>query len=127
MLARPLVLLRLEGLALLLAAVVLYAVQGASWWLFAVLLFAPDLGMLGYLRGERVGAVTYNLAHFTVLPLVTALVGLMTGAQLPVSIALIWLAHIGLDRAFGYGLKLPTGFKDTHLGSIGNRRGDGGA
>lgn len=28
-------------------------------------------------------------------------------------------AHVGFDRALGYGLKLPTGFKDTHLGRIG--------
>jgi hypothetical protein len=29
--------------------------------------------------------------------------------------ALIWLAHIGLDRTLGYGLKYPTFFEDTHL------------
>jgi hypothetical protein len=31
------------------------------------------------------------------------------------SFALIWLAHIGLDRALSFGLKYPTFFKDTHL------------
>lgn len=125
MLTKPLALLRLEGLALLVSAVVLYALHGASWWLFALLLFAPDLGMLGYLRGNRVGAATYNFVHITVLPLVLALVGVFTESPLPVSVALIWLAHIGLDRAVGYGLKLPTDFQDTHLGKIGNRRGGG--
>ena len=34
--------------------------------------------------------------------------------------ALIWIAHIGLDRALGYGLKYATGFGDTHLGHIGH-------
>lgn len=126
MLTKPLALLRLEGLVLLLAAVVLYALQNASWWLFALLLFAPDLGMLGYLLGKRVGAATYNLVHITVLPLILALVGILTESQLPVSVALIWLAHIGLDRAVGYGLKRPTDFQDTHLGNIGGRRGGGG-
>ena len=127
MLTRPLALLRLEGLALLVAAVVMYALQGESWWLFALLLFAPDLGMLGYLGGKRVGAATYNIAHLTAVPLVIALVGILAESRLPVSVALIWLAHIGLDRAVGYCLKLPTDFQDTHLGKIGNRRGGGGA
>jgi len=38
-------------------------------------------------------------------------------AMLP--IALIWFAHIGIDRALGYGLKYTSGFKDTHLGRLG--------
>jgi hypothetical protein len=37
-------------------------------------------------------------------------------------LALIWIAHIGLDRALGYGLKLSTSFSDTHLGPIGRSR-----
>jgi hypothetical protein len=35
------------------------------------------------------------------------------------SVALIWLAHIGFDRALGYGLKYKAGFGFTHLGRIG--------
>jgi hypothetical protein len=35
--------------------------------------------------------------------------------MVPVQIALIWLAHLGLDRMLGYGLKYPTEFNDTHL------------
>ena len=31
-------------------------------------------------------------------------------------ISLIWFAHIGFDRALGYGLKFPLGFRVTHLG-----------
>jgi hypothetical protein len=34
-------------------------------------------------------------------------------------LALIWLAHIGIDRALGYGLKYASGFGFTHLGRIG--------
>jgi hypothetical protein len=33
--------------------------------------------------------------------------------------AAVLLTHIGLDRTLGYGLKLPTDFRDTHLGRIG--------
>jgi hypothetical protein len=32
-----------------------------------------------------------------------------------VAVALIWFAHISMDRTVGYGLKYPTSFKDTHL------------
>jgi hypothetical protein len=32
------------------------------------------------------------------------------------------MAHIGLDRALGYGLKLPDDFRHTHLGTIGADR-----
>lgn len=127
MLTKPLVLLRLEGLALLIASVVLYTLHGASWWLFALLLFAPDLGMLGYLGGNRIGATMYNLVHITVLPVALGLTGFLTTTPMLLSIALIWLAHIGLDRAVGYGLKLPEHFQHTHLGRIGNNRNRGEA
>ena len=30
----------------------------------------------------------------------------------------IWLAHIGVDRMVGYGLKYPTSSKDTHLNRV---------
>jgi hypothetical protein len=36
-------------------------------------------------------------------------------AETAVQLGLIWFAHIGVVRAIGYGLKYPTGFKDTHL------------
>lgn len=111
----PGVLLRVEGLALLLVAVLAYARIGTSWWLFAALFLAPDLGLLGYLAGPRPGARLYNLTHTLVAPMVLAAVGIVTAASLPLDIALIWAAHIGMDRAVGYGLKYPTGFRDTHL------------
>ena len=40
-------------------------------------------------------------------------------SPLVLSLAMIWLAHIGIDRALGYGLKYQTGFAFTHLGRIG--------
>jgi hypothetical protein len=38
------------------------------------------------------------------------------------SLATIWIAHIGFDRALGYGLKYGSGFTHTHLGRIGRDR-----
>lgn len=118
---RTRLLLRLEGLALLAAAVSLYALLGGSWWLFVLLLFAPDLFALGYLRGPGVGASLYNLGHTTVVPVAVGLAAYFLGATLGTQVAAIWLAHIGLDRALGYGLKEPSSFQETHLGRIGRR------
>lgn len=109
---------RVEGAAVLAAALLAYAWLDASWLLFAALLLLPDLGMLGYLAGPRVGAITYNIVHVYAGPAATILAGL-AGVAWALPTGVIWLAHIGMDRALGYGLKLPTGFKDTHLGRIG--------
>ena len=113
--------LRLEGLALAALAVVLFAGTGASWWLFATLLLAPDLAMAGYLAGPRVGALAYNAAHTWIGPALLGGLGIALGAGLAVQIALIWAVHIGADRALGYGLKRPEGFGHTHLGPVGRR------
>jgi len=112
-------LLRLEGLTAGCAALALYADAGFSWAMFALLILAPDLAMLGYVAGPRAGALTYNAAHSCVLALATALAGHLSGSAAVTAVGLIWLAHIGFDRALGYGLKYPSGFHDTHLGRIG--------
>jgi hypothetical protein len=112
---------RLEGLAALVLGVVAYAWLGQSWWVFALLFLAPDLAMLGYLRSPRLGALTYNLVHTYVAPAILALAGLALG-PLAFGLAAIWAAHIGFDRLLGYGLKLETGFEQTHLGPIGKAR-----
>jgi hypothetical protein len=97
-----------------LAAIGLYAYVGANGWVFLALLFVPDVAMVGYLANPRVGSWLYNAAHTVSLPLIVGLVGLVTPTAL-LPIALIWCAHIGMDRALGYGLKYPTAFQDTHL------------
>ena len=117
-LVRPGVLLRLEGAAILVAATALYWHSGDSWWLFALLLFAPDLSMVGYLAGPRIGAMTYNLIHTLTLAVACAALGVLLDQEWVSAVGLIWLAHIGLDRSIGYGLKYPTGFKETHLARV---------
>lgn len=111
--------LRAEGAAVLLLCVVTYAHLGASWWLAVLLFLAPDLSMAGYLAGPRVGALTYNLAHSYALAVGLGLLAQVLDQQLLLALALILAAHIGFDRALGYGLKLPEGFHATHLGPIG--------
>lgn len=112
-------LLRWEGVALFGGSTLFYLFSGASWGLYALLFLVPDLSFAAYLAGPRIGAVVYNALHATVGPLILALIGVALAEPLAGSIALIWLAHIGIDRALGYGLKYPTGFGFTHLGRIG--------
>ncbi len=115
--------LRVEGAVALAAAVAAYGFLDASWWLFAALFLVPDVGMLGYLAGPRAAALAYNLAHTTVLPALLAGLALTFGWTAVLPVAAIWVAHIGFDRMLGYGLKLPSGFHDTHLGRTGRRVG----
>ena len=112
-------LLRLEGLTLLAGMTLLYAVWGGSWWLYALLFLVPDLSFAAYLAGPRVGAIGYNAAHSYLAPMTLMISGFGMEAPLLLSIAMIWLAHIGFDRALGYGLKYSAGFGFTHLGRIG--------
>jgi Domain of unknown function (DUF4260) len=115
-------LLRLEGLTLFLAMVVLYAVWGGSWWIFGSLFFVPDLSFAAYLSGPRTGAIVYNAMHSYMAPVTLLTLGFGFAEPLTLSIAMIWLAHIGMDRALGYGLKYPKGFAFTHLGRIGRNQ-----
>ena len=110
--------LRAEGLAILAAAVSLFAHAGYSGGLFAALFLVPDLSLLGYLAGSRTGAMIYNSAHSLLGPVALGIAAVLAvPAALPY--ALIWAAHVGFDRALGYGLKYGTAFGHTHLGPIG--------
>ena len=115
--------LRIEGLAGLAAGVVLYGVVGGNWLLLIPLLLLPDISMVGYLAGPRLGAVTYNLAHTWAPGFIALGLGLWLASPAIELVASILIAHVGMDRALGYGLKMPTAFQDTHLGRIGRRSG----
>jgi Domain of unknown function (DUF4260) len=108
-------LLRLEGLIIFAGAIAAYVMVQGSLLLFIVLILAPDLAMAGYLFNVRAGAAVYNLFHIYLLPGLLFTLGSAFNAPLAMQIALVWLAHIGMDRSVGYGLKYPTEFKDTHL------------
>ena len=111
----PRTLLRFEGLAVGAAALAVYFDRDYNWALFLLLALAPDLSFIGYLAGTRVGAAAYNALHTYVGPVALGTIGLLVDSDRSVQIALIWLAHIGIDRMLGYGLKYPTAFRDTHL------------
>jgi len=113
--------LRLEGAAAFAAAIALYAHAGFSWPLFALLILAPDLAMLAYLIGPRAGAAAYDLVHTYALAVPVALAGFLLASPIVSALGLIGIAHIGMDRMLGYGLKYASGFGDTHLGRIGRK------
>lgn len=108
-------LLRLEGFAIGLAAIFAYAMFDQSWTLFAILFLAPDVAMLGYAFGARVGAIAYNAMHSYVGPVAIGVISWFADWPEVNALVTIWIAHIGLDRAIGYGLKNSSGFKSTHL------------
>lgn len=111
--------LRLEGLAAFGAGLVLYGVSGGDWLFIVPLILLPDLSAVGYIAGPRVGALTYNLVHNWAPGFVALLVGVWSSSPVALLLAAVLIAHVGMDRALGYGLKLPSAFQDTHLGRIG--------
>jgi len=111
----PRLLLRAEGAVVFGAATLLYFHGGHPWWLYLLLALAPDLSMAAYLAGARIGSLGYDAAHTYVVPVALAALGVVADSRTLVAVTLVWIAHIGVDRALGYGLKYPSGFKDTHL------------
>ena len=116
-------LVRLEWTAVAILCFLLYPLTSQSWWWFLVLILAPDLSIVGYFAGPRVGAWLYNAFHVLFWPV--GLIGFGVWRLDPwiLSLGLIWLTHIAIDRSLGYGLKLPSGFRHTHLGRIGGDPG----
>ena len=114
-------LLRAEQAAIFLAGIVVYLANGGNALWMVPALLAPDLSMVGYVGGPRLGAITYNAAHNLVVGLALTGLGWWSSVGWLLLAGAVLLAHVGADRALGYGLKLPSDFRDTHLGRIGPR------
>jgi len=113
------ILIKLEEVLMLLLGVYLFSLLDYSWWWFAGLILAPDIGMLGYLMGDKAGAIGYNLFHHKGLAIAIYFIGVYLFLPLLQLIGVILFSHSSLDRVMGYGLKYNKGFKYTHLGEIG--------
>ena len=114
--------LRVEGATLVAGSLIAYSTTGQAWWLVPLTLLLPDLTMIGYLGGARLGSYLYNLGHSTPLPAAIVAIGWWQDKSLVVALGLVWLAHIGVDRLIGYGLKYDDHFQHTHLGRLGRNR-----
>lgn len=111
--------LKIEELAQFILGIVLFSMLLYEWWLFPVLLFLPDISMLGYLVNPKVGAICYNVLHHKAVAIAVGLLGMYTIDMSIMLIGIILFSHASFDRIFGYGLKYPNSFKETHLGKIG--------
>jgi hypothetical protein len=115
-------LLKIEELFLFGLAIFLFSGLDYGWVWYAILFFAPDLSMLGYLANPRLGAWTYNLVHHKGVSVVLYVLGYLLSVPWLMFAGTILLGHSSLDRVLGYGLKYPDAFQDTHLGVIGNTK-----
>ncbi len=116
--------LRWEGVGYFVLALALYYVTGFSWMQFGIWFFLPDIAILAYLfANTTIGAYCYNATHSSVGAALVGIFGVLSGSLLFQQIGLIWFAHIGFDRALGYGLKYRLGFRVTHLGVMKGMRG----
>jgi len=113
--------LRIENLLIFITALAAYTMGGYSWWIFLILFLVPDLSMLGYLAGRQIGAVIYNLAHAYIGPASLLSYAMVANEEMLLTYGLIWVAHIGIDRTLGFGLKSSKGFRHTHLGYVGKK------
>ena len=114
--------LRAEGVIAFAWGVVIWVLLNQPLPLLLVALLLPDLSMLGYLRGPHAGAILYNIVHNWATAGLVLLLALVAQSGPLILVGAVLLAHVGIDRALGYGLKYPTAFQDTHLGRIGRRR-----
>ena len=110
---------RVENAVIALAAVVAVVRLDIAWWWLAALFLIFDLSMVGYARSAALGALTYNLGHSYIGPVLLGIAAVVTDSRGALIIALAWIFHIGVDRLLGYGLKFTDRFTHTHLGEIG--------
>ena len=113
------IMVRLEEFGIFLFSIYLYSTLAYQWWLFPLLLFMPDISMVGYLKDKKIGAIVYNIFHFRAFALLLFVLGSYLSISFVSLIGVILFAHSSLDRAFGYGLKFYDSFGHTHLGMIG--------
>lgn len=111
--------LKVDSVALFAFSVWLFLTQGIDWWWFLILLLVPDVFMVGYAVSAKLGAILYNVGHSVFPGLALIALGFTLNSHWAVAIGAIWLGHVGMDRALGYGLKYHDSFNHTHLGEIG--------
>lgn len=111
-------LLQIEGFMVFMLSIGYYSTNEYNWWLFAILLLAPDVSMVGYFINPSFGARLYNFFHTYIMSILLIMVGFLAHQDLILAVGIIWTAHIAMDRALGFGLKYPTSFKDTHIQRI---------
>jgi uncharacterized protein DUF4260 len=111
--------LKLEELVMFAFCVYALTLFHVSWWMYLLILIAPDISFVGYIAGNKIGAVCYNLFHHKGVAIAIFLAGFILKNEWLQVIGIILFGHSSMDRSLGYGLKLDEGFKYTHLGVLG--------
>jgi len=114
----PRIFMHLDGVALLAGSLIFYANLDFSWGTFALLLLTPDLPLILYGVNQRMASIAYNLVHSLVSPILLVIFSHFTDNTVGIQLSLIWLAHIGMDRVFGYGFKYLGHMKETHFSRV---------
>jgi hypothetical protein len=113
--------IKLEELAMLGLSIWALIYFNADWWYYPLLALGPDISMLGYIGGNKIGALIYNLFHHKAVAILFFILGIVFTETTMQLAGIILFGHSSMDRTFGYGLKLKEGFKYTHLGMIGKK------
>jgi hypothetical protein len=113
--------LKLEEAAMFVLSIYALALFHANWWVYLLILIAPDISFIGYAAGNKIGAFCYNLFHHKGVAIAIFLTGFILRDQWLQVIGIVVFGHSSMDRMLGYGLKLNEGFKYTHLGMIGKK------
>ena len=114
--------IRLEELAMLGLSVWALIQYNSSWWWYLLLVIGPDFSMVGYLGGNKSGAIIYNMFHHKGIAVLAILLGFFIPNVWVLMTGIVLFGHSSMDRFFGYGLKTREGFKYTHLGVIGRTK-----
>ncbi len=112
--------LKLEEFGMFIFSFLMFYNLDVSWWWFIILILTPDISMVGYIWGVRIGALIYNLFHHKGIAILLIIIGYYFDEKITMMAGIILFGHSSMDRIFGYGLKYKKGFKFTHLGKIGN-------
>ncbi|MGJ5642587.1 DUF4260 domain-containing protein [Formosa sp. S-31] len=114
-------LLKLEEFGMLLLSVFLFSRLDFAWWWFTVLFLIPDMGFVGYVINNKVGAWCYNVLHHKGIAVMAFIFGEIYNLEWLQLLGLVMFGHAAFDRMLGYGLKYNESFYHTHLGKIGKR------
>jgi len=114
--------LKLEELAQFILSIIAFNQLPFAWWWFPALILLPDISMIGYLINPKIGAILYNIGHHKAIGILIYLIGMYLGNPNITLTGIILFGHSSMDRFFGYGLKYPDSFHNTHLGTIGNKQ-----
>ena len=67
------------------------------WWLYFILFFSPDIGMMGYIINTKIGAIIYNIFHHKAIGVVLLILGIQQSDEYLLLAGLLLLAHSSFE------------------------------